>query len=76
MEWVKLAIRYCLSTTRFIIIGNKSDSQERKVTFEDGREFADCLNLPFFEISAKNDGNLDEILQFIKNFVGKEPAGR
>ena len=42
-----------------VVIGNKSDLKEdREVSFEEGKKFADSLNCPFMESSAKNNINI------------------
>jgi Ras-related protein Rab-1A len=44
-----------------LLVGNKADLQsERKVSTEDGSDFADSLNLGFLETSAKNATNVEE----------------
>ena len=46
----------------FVIVGNKCDLEEqRKVTTETGKAFADKYNVPFFECSSKTQKNLDEL---------------
>ena len=61
-----------------ILIGNKCDLEEkRKVTFEQGKEFADTHGMKFFETSAKNAHNVEESFitmtrEIIKINVDKE----
>ena len=44
-----------------ILIGNKCDMEnERKVTTQQGKEFADQYGMKFFETSAKNSTNVNE----------------
>ena len=44
-----------------ILVGNKCDMEnERKVTVEQGREFADQYGMKFFETSAKNSTNVSD----------------
>ena len=44
-----------------ILVGNKCDMEnERKVTTEQGKEFADQYGMKFFETSAKNSTNVNE----------------
>jgi len=46
-----------------ILIGNKIDLvREREVTTMEGLALAKLWNIPFFEISAKNNVNIDQIL--------------
>jgi hypothetical protein len=42
-----------------ILVGNKSDlSQQRKVTYDQGKEFADTYGMKFIEISTKTTDNV------------------
>ena len=44
-----------------ILIGNKCDMEnDRKVTVEQGKDFADQYGMKFFETSAKNATNVNE----------------
>ena len=44
-----------------ILIGNKCDmAEKRKVTFEQGKEFADTHGMKFIETSAKTNKNVEE----------------
>jgi GTPase SAR1 family protein len=45
-----------------VVVGNKMDlGDERKVSFEEGMEYATKRNLSFIESSAKTRLNIDEI---------------
>ena len=47
-----------------ILIGNKCDLEnERKVTFEEGKEFADINGMEFFETSAKTTTSVQEAFE-------------
>jgi len=43
-----------------ILLGNKCDSKDRKVTREEGRDMANKFNMQFLETSAKDDINVAE----------------
>ena len=44
-----------------ILVGNKCDMEDqRKVTVEQGKDFADKYGMEFFEISAKDSINIEE----------------
>lgn len=45
-----------------VIAGNQCDTDKREVSEQDGKELANEINALFFEISAKNYINLDEML--------------
>ena len=49
-----------------IIIGNKCDlTFDRQVSYEEGQELAELLNCGFYETSAKEKINIDEVFQEI-----------
>jgi len=51
------------NTTQFIIIGNKSDKDDRReITYSEGKELADSLNASFFETSCRFMINIDEVI--------------
>ena len=63
-----------------ILVGNKCDMEnDRKVTVEQGKDFADQYGMKFFETSAKNSTNVSEAFvamtkEIMKN-SGKKPVG-
>jgi small GTP-binding protein len=45
---------------RLVIVGNKSDlHDQRQVSFEEGKAFADTAGVPFIETSAKTSANVE-----------------
>ncbi|EDR24377.1 hypothetical protein, conserved [Entamoeba dispar SAW760] len=49
-----------------IIVGNKCDLEnEREVTKEEGMNYADSINCPFIECSAKTKENINQIFEII-----------
>ena len=46
---------------KIIICGNKIDLNDRKVNKKDGEEFANKMGFPFFETSAKNNENIENM---------------
>ncbi len=44
-----------------VLVGNKCDSPQKVVSFEDQHEYANLMNLKFFESSAKENINVDEV---------------
>ena len=59
-NWINFVKNYIqVNQTKIILIGNKIDLG-RKITYEQGSEFAKKENIKFFETSAKtNEGLLD-----------------
>lgn len=51
-----------------ILIGNKSDAMQRNVRYEEGENFANRQNMPFIELSVKNDATekIGYIFKFFK----------
>jgi GTPase SAR1 family protein len=44
-----------------ILVGNKSDlTSQRKVTYEQGKDFADTYGMKFIETSAKTSDNVSD----------------
>ena len=59
--WYKDMCQYSVNETQCILIGNKCDMEcERAVEYSTGKEFADSLNIPFIETSAKENLNVEE----------------
>lgn len=43
-----------------ILLGNKKDSENRVITYDEGKKFGVSNNLPFMETSAKTSENVEE----------------
>jgi len=56
-----------------VIIANKTDLKKRMVTAEEGKAFADTMNAPYFEASAKLNKNITEMfIHLIKTIRDKK----
>ena len=44
-----------------VLVGNKCDSPSRVVSFDDQQDYAKFMNLKFFETSAKENINVDDV---------------
>lgn len=44
-----------------VLVGNKCDSENKCVTYNDQEEYAKLMKLKFFETSAKENINVDEV---------------
>ena len=61
-----LVRNYANEDVKIILVGNKNDLEEqRKVKTEEGKNFAEKKACPFFETSAKNNENIDEIFKLM-----------
>ena len=60
--WLEECEKNALSTTKILLIGNKSDATEkyRCVTYKEGEDFAKNRGIKFVETSAKNNNNIDK----------------
>ena len=47
-----------------VLVGNKCDKVDRKVTEKEGKKLALEYKIPFFEASAKSNFNTNEIFQY------------
>ena len=57
--WRQDIDKYASENVEKLIVGNKSDEMEkRKVTFDEGYEFAKAHKLDFTEVSALNAENI------------------
>ena len=60
--WLKDCREICFKSVLIYLIGNKSDLEDkRQVTTEEGEKFAEENNLIFYETSALNGNNIEEI---------------
>ena len=63
-SWIDDCKSAAPETVLMVLVGNKSDlTEERKVSEEEGREFAEKNGLLFFETSAKTGENVKEVFQ-------------
>ena len=58
-DWLHEVERYATPGTVKVLIGNKSDREDRVVSTEVGEAFASEHNLPFLETSAKTADNVE-----------------
>ena len=63
-KWMKEILDVKVSEAVFILIGNKIDLEnERKVSFEEGKKFAEENNFIFQEVSAKDGKNFETLFE-------------
>ena len=72
-KWLEDINKYAKENVLKFLIGNKSDLvQKRQVNFSDIRSFASRMNTTYFEVSAKNNENIDEFFEgATKIFISK-----
>lgn len=74
-KWIKSIEDYSnnLDNAALILVGTKMDDEEHKQvsTFE-GKELAESYNIPFIEISAKTNKNIDICIKLIMETIYKK----
>jgi small GTP-binding protein len=64
-NWVRQIEQNAQSNVCKVLVGNKSDREDRKVSFEEGSKLAKEFNMQFFETSAKSNYNVNETFTFL-----------
>ncbi len=64
-NWIKEAEQNAPSNAIKVLVGNKSDREDRKVSHDEGAELAKEFNMQFFETSAKSNYNVNETFTFL-----------
>lgn len=59
-DWLSEVNRYANEGTCKLLVGNKSDMDDKVVKTDSAKEYADSLGIPFLETSAKNSTNVEE----------------
>ncbi|KXN90524.1 GTP-binding protein ypt1 [Leucoagaricus sp. SymC.cos] len=78
-QWLQEIDRYASEGVNKLLVGNKSDLTGKKVVeYTIAKEFADQLNIPFLETSAKNATNVEQafltMAKQIKDRMGSTTA--
>ena len=69
-EWIQLYCNFNQYPEKIIIIlGNKIDKQNRKVSFEEGNNFAKSKEMSYFETSAITMKNINEAFDKMINYI-------
>ena len=70
-EWLKQIEKHANENVFKFLVGNKSDLvEQRKVTYEEAKQYADEHELPYIETSAKEGININELFDSsIKSFL-------
>ena len=71
--WIEDYKNQTPKTTSIILVGNKSDLNDRRqVNTEEGQELADKFGIQFYEASAKTGDNVDEIFYNSTDEIAKK----
>ena len=72
-NWIEDCKNQSPKTIFMCLVGNKCDlNEKRQVSIEEGRDLADKNNIMFFETSAKDGINVDEIFLNTANEISKK----
>lgn len=76
-QWLQEIDRYASENVNKLLVGNKCDLTTKKVVdYTTAKEYADQLNIPFLETSAKNATNVEQAFMTmaaeIKNRMGPQ----
>ncbi len=64
-NWVKQIEQNAQTNVCKVLVGNKCDRDDRKVSYEEGNKLAKEFNMQFFETSAKTNYNVNETFTFL-----------
>ena len=72
-EWLKQIEKHAKENVFKFLVGNKSDLvDQRQVSYEEAKQYADDHDLPYIETSAKEGININELFDSsIKTFLNK-----
>lgn len=70
--WLETIKNYAGDKVVKIILGNKSDFDERKVSESDIQTLLREVNLPYFQTSAKSGENIKEAFEFMAKEIKKQ----
>jgi len=64
-NWVKQIEQNAQTNVCKVLVGNKCDREDRKVSYDEGLQLANEFKMPFFETSAKSNYNVSETFTFL-----------
>lgn len=70
-NWIKQIEQNAQTNVCKVLVGNKCDKPDRKVSEEEGRKLANDFGMNFFETSAKSNQNVNETFTFLTREILK-----
>lgn len=70
-NWIKQIEQNAQTNVCKVLVGNKCDKPDRKVSEEEGQKLASDYNMSFFETSAKSNQNVNETFTFLTKEILK-----
>ena len=70
-SWFDKIDEYCNEDGKIckILVGNKNDTNNRRVEEEEGKNLANEKKMAFFEVSSKTNNNVNQIFFFLANKI-------
>lgn len=68
-QWILEVTRYAGGDVDKLIVGNKCESYNRVISYDDAKNYAKDLNISFMEASAKKSINVEEIFMTIASQI-------
>jgi len=76
-QWELELNRNAFENVEKVLVGNKCDLvNERKLSYDEGKELADELGMMYFETSAKSSVNVDNMYEFLAMKIYEEKQKR
>lgn len=74
-NWVQQIKLHATENVAKVLIGNKCDRPDKKISAEQGQALAQELGIQFFETSAKNNINVHETFYYIAKEIKDKRLG-
>lgn len=71
-NWVKQINQNASEKVCKILVGNKCDLRDRTVTYDEGKSLAESFGMEFFETSAKENLNIDQVFDSLAKQITEE----
>ena len=68
-RWIEEVKDNCGEDVAIILVGNKCDAPNKAIALKDQEDYAKAIKLPFFETSAKENINIDEVFVELTRLV-------